>query len=264
MRLSLREKKCVNCGALISASEAVCPYCGAIQAPDAKSNRLVEQPDVAESYPKRSDGRSFLLDGEDALGIFMPDRKLEKKILLTQTLATFFPLIIVAVLGISQGLGTIGSDGLLTIVLVVVTSIFVPLVISMATSFYTVRKIFKVVYVISRTRIIIPQIRKKVPPHIMQIASVADAVILGRVKHTDRQQYYSLMFIPEGINVPHVSGGNPIPAMQLFRSLRDSGNRLMFRTLMENSFRYMSLEEANKALALFNSLKHPPEAGKMN
>jgi len=260
----LRKKKCTNCGELISASEAVCPYCGAIQTSEKKSNLIAEQPDVAESHPKRNDGRSFLLDGEDALGIFKPDRKLKKKILLTQTLTAFLPLIFLVILGISHGLGTIGSQGLLAIVLLVVTAIFVPLGLSLATSYYMVRKIFRVVYVISRTRIIIPQIRRKVPPRGMQIASVADAVIIGREKTTKKQQSYSLMFIPEGVNVYHGSGGDPVPAMELLRSLRDSGSRLMFRSLMENSFRYMSLDEANKALALFNSLKHPPEVSKMN
>ncbi|MCL4451911.1 MAG: zinc ribbon domain-containing protein [Candidatus Thermoplasmatota archaeon] len=257
--MQLRSKKCVECGAAISSSDTVCPYCGAIQPSVTETRTFVSEDEPKKRRKSYLDGRSYLLQGEEVVGTFMPDREFRRRAFRSSFLASFIMLLFVTSFGILTGISGLGPLSALTVVLFVLTSIGVPLIISLPVSFLQIKKIFSVVYVITDKRVIIPQLRKKSGPVIMPIPDISRAVVVksGRIKSEGQRQQYSVAFMPAGTTLFSSQSAPEVSFRDLFNSMRGSGRQASVRMLLTNSFRIISLDEAQKGLLMFNTLKKP-------
>ncbi|MGC8515037.1 MAG: zinc ribbon domain-containing protein [Thermoplasmata archaeon] len=255
----MRSKKCAECGAVISASDTVCPFCGAIQATGTSKNAFVPEAEMQERRKSYLDGRTYLLQGEEVVGTFMPDMGFKRRAFRSAFLASFIYLLIVTGFGIFTGISGLGPLSALSVILFVLTTVGVPLLISLPISFVQIRKLFSVVYVITSKRIIIPQVRKKNGPVIMRIADVPAALLVKnrRIKSESEEQQYSLTFLPPGSAIPANQTNPQVTLRDLFTSMRRMGRQSSLRLLITNSFRLISFEEAQKGLSMFNSLKQP-------
>ena len=255
----MRSKKCVECGAVLSPSDTVCPYCGAIQPSVADTKTFVSDDEAKSKRKSYTDGRSFLLPGEEVVGTFVPDKEFKRRAFRTSFLASFITLLFLTGIGIVTGISGLGPLSALTVILFVLTSVGVPLIISLPISLLQIKKIFSVVYVITDKRVIIPQLRKKNGPVIMPIPDISRAVVVknGRIKSEGQQQQYSLAFLPAGSTLFSNQSSPEVSYRELFNSMRGSGRQTSLRMLLTNSFRIISLDEAQKGLLMFNTLKKP-------
>ena len=256
---TLRNKKCVDCGAVISASDTVCPYCGAIQASVTSKNTFVAEGETEKHRKSYLDGRSYLLEGEEIVGTFMPDKAFTRRAFRSAFLGSFLSLLIVTGFGILTGTNGLGSVSTLNVLIAILVSVGVPIAISLPLAIVQIKRIFDVVYVITSKRVIIPQVRKKNKPVIMRIADVPNALIVktGRIKSENESQQYSLTFLPPGSVFPANQGSLQLSLRDLFVAMRGKGRQSSLRLFITNSFRLISLEDAQKGLSMFNSLKQP-------
>ena len=255
----LRNKKCVECGALISASDTVCPYCGAIQATAISKNTFVPEGETEKHRKSYLDGRSYLLEGEEIVGAFMPDKTFKRRAFRSAFLASFITLLLVTGFGILTETNGFGSASTLNVLIAILISIGIPIAISLPITIVQIKRIFGVVYVITNKRVIIPQVRKKNGPVIMRIADVPNALIVknGRSKSEGESQQYSLTFLPPGSAIAANQTSLQVSIRDLFVAMRGKGRQSSLRLFITNSFRLLSLEEAQKGLSMFNSLKQP-------
>ena len=108
----LRNKKCVECGASISASDTVCHYCGAIQVAATSKNTFVPEGETEKHRKSYLDGRSYLLEGEKIVGAFVPDKAFKRRAFRSAFLASFISLLLVTGFGIlteTNGFGSVST-----------------------------------------------------------------------------------------------------------------------------------------------------------
>jgi len=248
----LGKKKCVQCGSLISVSDTVCPYCGAVKLTDTSKNIYAAETGTKKHKNSYLDGRSYMLEDEELVSTFMPDKAFKRRPFRSAFLASFISLFILTGFGILTK-----SNG--SAILSTLNIIFAILVLIDIFKLMDNNKVFSIIYVITKKRVIIPQVRKKNGPTIMRIPDVSSAFIIktGRIKSESEKQQYLLTFMPRGYPFASDLSNSPVSLSYLNTSMRKTGRQVPLRLLVKNSFRYMSLDEAQKALSMFNLLKQP-------
>ena len=243
----LRNKKCVECGAVIAGSDTVCPYSAAIQATATSKNTYLTEGETEKHRKSYLDGRSYLLKGEEIVGTFMPDKAFKRRAFRSAFLASFISLLLVTGFGILTETNGFGSVSTLNVFFAILASIGIPIAISLPITIVQIKRIFGVVYVITNKKVI------------MRIADVPNALIVknGRSKSEGESQQYSLTFLPPGSAIAANQTSLQVSIRDLFVAMRGKGRQSSLRLFITNSFRLLSLEEAQKGLSMFNSLKQP-------
>ena len=245
----LRNKKCVECGAVIAGSDTVCPYSAAIQATATSKNTYLTEGETEKHRKSYLDGRSYLLKGEEIVGTFMPDKAFKRRAFRSAFLASFISLLLVTGFGILTETNGFGSVSTLNVFFAILASIGIPIAISLPITIVQIKRIFGVVYVITNKRVIIPQVRKKNGPVIMRIADVPNALIVknGRSKSEGESQQYSLTFLPPGSAIPANQTDLQVSLRDLFISMRGMGRQSSLRLLITNSFSSFHLKKLKRA-----------------
>ena len=136
----LRNKKCVECGASISASDTVCPYCGAIQVAATSKNTFVPEGETEKHRKSYLDGRSYLLEGEEIVGAFMPDKAFKSRAFRSAFLASFITLLLVTGFGILTETNGFGSASTLNVLIAILISIGIPIAISLPITIVQIKR----------------------------------------------------------------------------------------------------------------------------
>ena len=233
----LRNKKCVECGAVIAGSDTVCPYSAAIQATATSKNTYLTEGETEKHRKSYLDGRSYLLKGEEIVGTFMPDKAFKRRAFRSAFLASFISLLLVTGFGILTETNGFGSLSTLNVFFAILASIGIPIAISLPITIVQIKRIFGVVYVITNKKVI------------MRIADVPNALIVknGRSKSEGESQQYSLTFLPSGSAIPANQTGLQVSLRDLFISMRGMGRQSSLRLLITNSFSSFHLKKLKRA-----------------
>ncbi len=233
----LRNKKCVECGAVIAGSDTVCPYSAAIQATATSKNTYLTEGETEKHRKSYLDGRSYLLKGEEIVGTFMPDKAFKRRAFRSAFLASFISLLLVTGFGILTETNGFCSVSTLNVFFAILASIGIPIAISLPITIVQIKRIFGVVYVITNKKVI------------MRIADVPNALIVknGRSKSEGESQQYSLTFLPSGSAIPANQTGLQVSLRDLFISMRGMGRQSSLRLLITNSFSSFHLKKLKRA-----------------
>ncbi len=233
----LRNKKCVECGAVIADSDTVCPYSAAIQATATSKNTYLTEGETEKHRKSYLDGRSYLLKGEEIVGTFMPDKAFKRRAFRSAFLASFISLLLVTGFGILTETNGFGSLSTLNVFFAILASIGIPIAISLPITIVQIKRIFDVVNVITNKRVI------------MRIADVPNALIVknGRSKSEVESQQHSLTFLPPGSAIPANQTGLQVSLRDLFISMRGMGRQSSLRLLITNSFSSFHLKKLKRA-----------------